>query len=259
MTLTAITRGVSPAINRCELGFLPRQKIDVTKAAAEHQEYEACLRDLGISVVSLPPEPELPDSMFVEDPAVVVAEVAVLTRMGAPSRRKETVTLEPVLARYRPLRWIEEPATLEGGDVLRLGSTLYVGLSARTNQAGIDQLSEFLRPFGYSVESVPIRGCLHLKSACTCLDPETALVNRSWLDPGVFQGLRIVEVPSLEPRAANVLAIGGTVLVPTAFPRTAALLERLGWKVRPLDISELMKAEAGLTCSSILVETGAIG
>jgi dimethylargininase len=259
LTLTAITRGVSPAINRCELGFLPRQKIDIRKAAAEHHEYEGCLRDLGVTVVSLPPEPDLPDSVFVEDPAVVVAEVAVMTRMGAPSRREEATALAPVLARYRPLRWMQEPATLEGGDVLRVGMTLYVGLSARTNQAGIDQLSEYLRPFGYSAEPVPIRGCLHLKSACTCLDPETALVNRSWLDPGVFQGLRIVEVPSLEPRAANVLAIGGTVLVPTAFPRTAALLERLGWKVRPLDISELMKAEAGLTCSSILVETGAIG
>ena len=135
MTLTAITRGVSPAINRCELGFLPRQEIDVEKASAQHQAYEACLRDLGVAVVSLPPEPDLPDSMFVEDPAVVVDEVAVMTRMGAASRRGEAATLAPVLARYRPLRWMKEPGTLEGGDVLRLGRTLYVGLSARTNQA----------------------------------------------------------------------------------------------------------------------------
>jgi dimethylargininase len=260
LTLTAITRGVSPAINHCELGFLPRQEIDVPKAAAQHHQYKACLRDLGLTVVSLPPEPDLPDSMFVEDPAVVVPEVAVMTRMGAPSRRDEASRLALVLARYRPLRWMREPATLEGGDVLRVGTTLYAGLSARTNQAGIGQLAEHLRPFGYSVQAVPVEGCLHLKSACTCLDGQTLLANRAWFDPGAFRSLRIVEVPSEEPRAANVLAVGGAVLVPAAFPRTAALLERLGWKVRPLDISELMKAEAGLTCSSILLETaGGIG
>jgi dimethylargininase len=258
--LTAITRGVSPAINHCELGFLPRQEIDVVKAAVQHQAYEACLRDLGVTVVSLPPVPDLPDSMFVEDPTVVVAEVAVMTRMGAPSRREEAAHLAPVLARYRPLRWIQEPATLEGGDVLQVGRTLYVGLSARTNREGIEQLAEHLRPFGYCVEAVSVRGCLHLKSACTCLDGETLLANRSWFDPETFRGIRVVDVPSEEPRAANVLAIGGSVLAPTAFPRTVALIERLGWRVRLLDISELMKAEAGLTCSSILLETGsAIG
>jgi dimethylargininase len=256
LTLTAITRGVSPAINRCELGFLPRQEIDVEKAAAQHQAYEACLRDLGVAVVSLPPEPDLPDSMFVEDPAVVVDEVAVMTRMGAASRRGEAATLAPVLARYRPLRWMKEPGTLEGGDVLRLGRTLYVGLSARTNQAGIDQLSEYLRPFGYFVRPVVVRNCLHLKSVCTRLDDRTLLANRAWFDPAAFQGLRIVDVPPDEPRAGNVLVIGRTVLVPAAFPRTAAMVERLGWKDRALDISELLKAEAGLTCSSILLETG---
>jgi dimethylargininase len=260
LTLTAITRGVSPAINNCELGFLPRQEIDVGKASAQHQAYEECLRDLGVTVVSLPPDPDLPDSVFVEDPAVVVDEVAIMTRMGAASRRGEATILAAVLARYRSLRWIKEPATLEGGDVLRIGRTVYVGLSARTNQAGLDQLSEYLRPFGYSVRPAPVRDCLHLKSACTRLDDRTLLANRAWFDPTAFQGLRIVDVPSEEPRAANVLAIGSTVLVPTAFPRTAAMLERLGWKVRLLEISELMKAEAGLTCSSILIERmGGIG
>jgi dimethylargininase len=255
LTLTAITRGVSPAINQCELGFLARQEIDVGKAAAQHHQYETCLRDLDVTVLSLPAEPALPDSMFVEDPAVVVPEVAVITRMGTPSRRGEAATLAPVLARYRPLRWIYEPATLEGGDVLHVGTMLYVGLSARTNQAGIEQLAEILRPFGYSVQPVLIQGCLHLKSACTSLDGENLLANRAWLDPGAFRDLRIVDVPSQEPRAANVLAVGRAVLVPATFPRTANLLARLGWKCRLVDISELMKAEAGLTCSSILFET----
>lgn len=194
--------------------------------------------------------------MFVEDPAVVVDEVAVMTRMGAESRRAESESLAVALARYRPVRWLREPATLEGGDVLRIGKTLYVGLSNRTNQAGIAQLEEELRPFGYSVRPVEVRACLHLKSACCWLGDRAILANREWLDTAAFDGLTIVDVPASEPRAANVLAVGETVLLPAAFPETARLIERLGWKVRTLDISELMKAEAGLTCSSILLETG---
>jgi dimethylargininase len=253
--LTAITRAVSPAINRCELGYLPRQQIDVSKAVEQHGQYEACLRELGLTVVSLPAEPELPDSMFVEDPAVVVREVAVMTRMGAASRRAESESLAAALAHYRPLRWMREPAMLEGGDVLRIGKTLYVGLSARTNHAGIAQLAEELRPFGYAVRPVEVRDCLHLKSACCALGDRAILANRAWIDTAPFDGLTIIDVPASEPRAANVLAIGDTVVVPASFPETARLIEQLDWKVRTVDISELMKAEAGLTCSSILIET----
>lgn len=254
--LTAITRAVSPAINRCELGYLPRQEIDLSKAAEQHRRYEECLGELGMAVVSLPAEPELPDSMFVEDPAVVVDEVAVMTRMGAQSRRGESKSLAEALARYRPLRWLREPATLEGGDVLRIGKTLYVGLSGRSNKAGIAQLEEELRSFGYSVRPVEVRGCLHLKSACCSLGDRAILANREWVDMGAFEGLPIIDVPASEPRAANVLTVGETVVVPASFPETAGLIERLDWKVRTLDISELMKAEAGLTCSSILLKGG---
>jgi dimethylargininase len=253
--LTAITRAVSPSINRCELGYLARQPIDVEKAAEQHKRYEECLRELGVSVVSLPAEPEMPDSMFVEDPAVVVNEVAVMTRMGAESRRKESDSLGAALAKFRPLRWMRQPATLEGGDVLRVESTLYVGLSTRTNHEGIAQLTAELARFGYSVRPVEVRGCLHLKSACCYAGDRTILANGNWIDTTIFRGFRVVDVPANEPRAANVLAIGGTVLVPAAFPATAELLLSLGHKVRALDISELMKAEAGLTCSSILFHT----
>lgn len=253
--LTAITRAVSPSINRCELGYLSRQPIDVDKAAEQHRQYEGCLRELGVSVVSLPAEPEMPDSMFVEDPAVVVNEVAVMTRMGAESRRKESDSLAAALATFRPLRWMRQPATLEGGDVLRIESILYVGLSARTNSDGVTQLATELAPFGYSVWPVEVRGCLHLKSACSYAGDQTILANSDWIDTTIFRGLRIIDVPREEPRAANVLAVGETVLVPAAFPATAEVLEGLGRKVRTLDISELMKAEAGLTCSSILFHT----
>jgi len=253
--LTAITRAVSPEINRCELGFLSRQPIDVPKAIEQHRAYEACLRDLGVEVISLPAEPGLPDCMFVEDPAVVVEQAAVMTRMGAESRRRETDRLSTVLARFRPLQWMRPPATLEGGDVLRLGSTLYVGLSARTNQAGIDQLAKVLEPFGYSVRAIAVRGCLHLKSGACAIGERRVLANRELVDTAAFEDCEIVDVPAEEPAAANVLTVGETALVPQAYPRTAELLQGFGWSIRRLDISELMKAEAGLTCSSILLET----
>ncbi len=253
--LTAITRGVSPNLNGCELSHLSRQAIDVDKAVEQHRMYESCLRDLGASVVALPADPDLPDSMFVEDPAVVVNEIAIITRMGAESRRGESEALADALAPFRPLRWMREPATLEGGDVLRAGTTLFVGRSGRTNAAGINRLAAELALFGYTVRPVEVRGCLHLKSACCRLDDQTLIANRDWFDTAPFEGFRIVDVPLEEPRAANVLAIGRTVLVPACFPRTAASIESLGFTVRTLDISELMKAEAGLTCSSILLET----
>lgn len=253
--LTAITRAVSPEINRCELGFLPRQEIDVARAVEQHRAYEACLRELGAEVISLPAEPGLPDCMFVEDPAVVVEQAAVMTRMGAESRRREADRLSTVLGRFRPLKWLREPATLEGGDVLRMGSTLYAGLSQRTNQAGIEQLRKIVEPFGYSLRAVGVRRCLHLKSGCCAIGDRLLLANREWIDTAAFDGCEIVDVPPEEPGAANVLTIGETALVPSAHPRTAQLLLRLGWKVRQLDISELMKAEAGLTCSSILLKT----
>jgi len=252
--LTAITRAVSPALNRCELEHLDRQEIDIAKAVAQHRYYEDCLRDLVAHVISLAAEPDLPDSMFVEDPAVVVNELALMTRMGAPSRRGESASLGEALGRFRPLRWMPEPATLEGGDVLQMGRTLFVGLSARTNAEGISWLAAQLEPLGYSVRAVPVRGCLHLKSACSSVGNRAILANRNWCDAARFEGFDILDVPRDEPRAGNVLAIGDTVMVPACFPATARLLEGLGWKIRTLDISELMKAEAALTCSSILFE-----
>src|SRR6202451_1675852 len=164
LRLVAVTREVSPAMNRCELSYLDRVDIDLGKAAEQHRQYEHCLRAMGANVIPLPAEPEMPDSVFVEDPAVVVEEVAILTRPGAESRRKEGESLAKTLARFRPLRWLEAPATLEGGDVMRAGKTLYVGASARTNAEGVAQLAVELKPYGYEVKAVEVRGCLHLKS-----------------------------------------------------------------------------------------------
>jgi len=249
---TALTRKVSPALGRCELEYLSRQEINIDKASVQHERYEACLSELGLRLVSLPAEPDLPDSMFVEDPAVVVDELAVITNMGNVVRRAESSTIATALAPFRELYSMHEPATLEGGDVLGVGRRVFVGLSTRTNRQGVDQLASALEPHGYAVIPVEVRGCLHLKSACCDLGNGAILANRAWVDITPFAEFRIVDVAPDEPGAANVLTIGDTVIAADAYPATAAILRRFGYRVRTLDISELMKAEAGLTCSSLI-------
>ncbi len=170
LMLIAITRGVSPTLEACELSFLPRERIDLQRAAQEHRQYEECLKSLGVRVIALPADPAFPDGVFVEDPAIVLDEIAVITRMGAESRRGEAVA---ILAALQPFRGnivhLRDPATLEGGDVMFAGKTLYVGLSQRTNRGGVAQLGEAVRAFGYDVVPVEVRGCLHFKSACCYL------------------------------------------------------------------------------------------
>jgi len=248
--LTAITRRVSASLHGCQLEYLGRVEIDVDLAAEQHRNYECSLAHLGVRVISLEPIPELPDSVFVEDPAVLLDEVAVITRMGADARRGESESLATALAQFRPLQWMSAPATLEGGDVMRIGRTLYVGISRRTNFEGAEQLASF----SYRVVPVEVRGSMHLKTACTSLGGGRVLANREWIDVSSLSECEILDVPGGEPWAANVLRVGNTVLVPAAHPRTAGLLERKGLQVRTVDISELAKAEAGLTCMSLLFD-----
>jgi dimethylargininase len=237
----------------CELEFLNREPIDLALAIEQHRQYQEILAELGAKVEILAAEPDLPDSVFVEDPAIILDEIAVMTRMGALSRRGEGESLARALTRYRELRYIVEPGTLEGGDVMRIGKTLYVGYSRRTNVAGIQQLATMLHPLGYFVVPVEVRGCLHLKTACTYVGEDTILANRAWMDADAFCSLKFLDVP--EPRGANALRIEATVLMPAAFPRTCDLLERSGFQVRRIDNSELLKAEAGVTCTSLIFET----
>jgi dimethylargininase len=253
--LTAITREVSPSINNCELTFHARQPIDVAKAVAQHQAYQDCLAELGVHIISLPAEPELPDAVFVEDPAVVVDEVAVISNMGAASRRPEARSLADPLARYRPLKFLVDPATLDGGDVMRIGRFMFVGLSQRTNREGITQLGDILRPYDYQVRQVEVTGCLHLKSACSYIGNKTILVNRSFIDAEQLREFKLIDVPDEEPGAANALLIKDVVIIPTSFPETRALLEQRGFRVRTIDLSELQKAEAGVTCTSLILRT----
>ena len=251
--MIAITRKVSPAIARCELTHLAREPIDLALAERQHAAYEASLRALGCRVASLPAEPDFPDSVFVEDAAVVVDELAVITRPGAPSRRGETESVAAALAPHRPVVAIEPPATLDGGDVLRLGRRVLVGRSSRSNAEGVAQLRALLAPHGYTVEGIAVSGCLHLKSAVTEVAPGAVLLNPAWVDPAIFAGTRLIEVDPGEPFAANALLVGGTAIYPSAFPRTAARLERVGVRLARVDVSELAKAEGAVTCCSLII------
>ena len=254
MTRIAITRGVSPAIEHCELVHQERRPIDVALASRQHRLYEEALAALGCRVEALPADPELADSVFVEDASVVLDEVAVITRPGAESRRPETAPIARALAPYRPLVSIVPPGTLDGGDVLRIGRTLYVGLSGRSNGAAIDQLSRALAPHGYAVRGVAVRGCLHLKSAVTAVDDDTVLVNPAWVDAAVFTGTHPIEIDPRERGAANVLRVGERVIYPASFPATRRRLAAAGVDVVEVDVSELQKAEGAVTCCSLVFD-----
>ena len=253
--LTAITRAVSPALTNCELTFLDRTPIDLTKAQQQHHAYEQLLEQLGAKVISLPAEPTLPDSMFVEDPAIVLDELAIIFPLGTASRRPEAATLAAALSKFRTIAEINPPASIEGGDILRINRTLYVGLSSRTNAEGIAQLTTIVAPHNYKVVAVPVTGCLHLKSAVTHLGRNVLLANRAWFDPTPFTNYFWLDVSPDEPHAANALTIGETIIFPASFQKTRARMESAGFRVTSLDISELQKAESGLTCSSLIFKT----
>ena len=249
----AITRPVSPTINECELTHLSRAEIDVELAQTQHRNYEKALAALGCDVRPLAPAPDLPDAVFVEDTAFVLDEIAVITRPGAASRRAERDSVAATLAQYRDLAWIDAPGTLDGGDILRLGRTVYVGQSKRTNRVGFEQLASRLKAFGYTVQAVSVRGCLHLKSAVTPVGPETLLINQDWIEPEMFGAFQLIDVAPPEPSGANALWLGDAVLYPAEHGATRQILENSGLAVKPVDVSELIKAEGGVTCCSLII------
>jgi dimethylargininase len=252
--LVALTRGVSPSIERCEVTHLDRESIDVGAAADQHRQYQECLVGLGCALRALPAEPNLPDCVFVEDTAVVVDELALVARPGAPSRRDEIPGVERALREYRQLVHVRPPGTLDGGDVLVVGRDIFIGLSARTNESGLRQARLAFEPLGYTVTGVPVRGCLHLKSAVGRVSPNTLLINRRWVDFEAFGDRRLIDVAPSEPRAAGALPIGDTVVFPAVFKRTRDRLTDAGIKTTTVGLSELAKAEAGVTCCSLIFE-----
>lgn len=248
----AVVRAPSPRLAEAELTHRDRVPIDVRVAAGQHAGYRALLERLGLRIVVAPELPQHPDGVFVEDTAVVVEDLAILARPGAPSRRGEVPSIR-VLLEGRGLRTtsIEVPGTLDGGDVLQVGADVYVGRTRRTNAAGIVQLGALLRPLGRRVVPVDVSGVLHLKSAVTALPDGSVVMAPGCVDASAFDGRAIRE--AAEPSGADVLLVKDTVVVAASAPRTAAMIEDLGFAVVTIDLSELEKAEAGVTCPSILL------
>ena len=251
--ILAITRDVSPRLNECEITHIDRAPMDVKVAQAQHDSYVRALKELGCAVLELPAEADLPDSVFVEDTAVILPEVALITRPGADSRKPETDSIIPMLKRYRELVFIEAPATVDGGDVLVVGKSIYVGLSTRSNQSAVDQMNDLLGKYGYKVQGVELHDCLHLKTAMTRVDDTTLLINRKWVDVENFEGYRLIDVDESEPFAGNCLPIGDAIIFPVEFPKTGAKLEAHGYKLKPVPADELAKAEGAVTCCSLVI------
>ena len=257
--LMAITREISPAIAGCQLTHLPRTPIDLAAATAQHAEYEWALVEAGCTVRRIDTAPDMADSVFVEDIAVAFDELTLLTRPGADGRRAETPGVMDALIRLqrlhdRPLVMIDEPGTVDGGDVLVAGRRVFVGVSRRTNAAGIDQVRRILERLDYVVLTVPVQRCLHLKSAVTAVAPDVLLINREWVPAELFDGLELVDVHPEEPHGADALMVGDRLVYPTAFPRTRERLHERGLRVRAVDMSELARAEGAMTCCSIVLD-----
>jgi len=254
----AFTRGVSPRLIDCELTFLGRQPIDLERAAAQHAAYERAIAGAGFELVRLPDLPDAADSVFVEDTAILLGDHAVITRPGAASRRAETDSTASALADRFELHRITR-GRIDGGDVLRIGRTIYVGQSSRTDCAGAVALANIAAPLGYEVVPVPLDACLHLKTAATYLGHDAdgcdvVLLNRDWIDPAIFGAAQIVACAPPEPFAANALKVSDRLIVSASHPQTSERLRARGFEVQEVDVSELEKAEAGLTCMSLIAE-----
>lgn len=250
--MIALCREVSASFDRA-LTMRPLEApIDVARARAQHAAYVAALRQAGAEVIVLPAEDALPDACFVEDTAVVAGGLALVTRPGAPSRQAEPAAVAAALAAHLPIETMHAPATLDGGDCLRLGARLYVGRSARTNAEGLARARAVFARRGIAVVELPAPGALHLKSVCSPLGEDAVLVAEGALPAGVFGGARELVVPAEEAPAANVVTVGKAALVAAGFPRTAGLVAAAGCDVLLVDNSELRKADSALTCLSIL-------
>jgi len=254
----AFTRAVSPRLPECQLTHLQRAPIDAVRAAAQHAAYETALRAAGLEIARLPELADDPDAVFVEDTAILLGEHAVITRPGAASRAGETRSTADGLRDYFKLHWIER-GHLDGGDVLRIGSRLYVGLSTRTNAEGVRSLAELAAPLGIEVIEAELRDCLHLKTGATNAGPDASgtpvlLYHAPSVAPSQFSGIEPIAVDDSEAAAANCVRAGDRLILPAGNPRTATRLRERGFTVVEVDVSELQKAESGVTCMSLIDE-----
>ena len=250
----AITREVSSRFNECEITHIDRTPIDLDIARKQHHEYVQTLAKIGCQIIELDEEQDLPDSVFVEDTAFILPEVAVITRPGADSRKPETESIIQALSSHRPLVHVVAPATVDGGDVLVLGKNIFIGMSTRSTPEAVTQLQGLLDNYGYTVVGVKLTDCLHLKTAVTRVDNNTLLINKNWVSPEHFTGFDLIDVDSSEPFAANCLPVKDVIIYPTTFPKTQKKLEQKGFKIVNVNLDELAKAEGAVTCCSLIIE-----
>jgi len=250
--LSAIMRRPGTGLANCQLAHQQRVPIDAALLQEQHRAYQRTLEDLGVTVTCLPPLEHHPDALYVEDCALVLDELAVITRPGTSSRRGEIESLASILSENRRLLHIEAPGTLEGGDILVDRKNIWVGLSQRSNQEGIAQLAAHLQPDRYTVARLRMQDCLHLKSAVTSLGQGRVLANRDWVDLAPLGDLEIIEVDATEPHGANVLSLANTLLCSASYPHTNDLLRNLGYQLQVVDLAEIHKMEASVTCLSLL-------
>ena len=218
---------------------------------AQHAEYMAALKSIGLEVILLEALPDHPDAYFVEDTAVVAANVAVITNPGADTRKGEEETIAPVLAKYRKIEKIRPPGTVDGGDVLQVGNRFFIGVSERTNHEGAHQLGYILKDYGYTYATVAVGKGLHFKSSVNYVGKNTLLVTGDFAGNDQFKRYDTIIVDREESYAANTLFINDHLLVPRGYPGTRKKLEVLGFNLVELDTSEVRKMDGGLTCMSI--------
>ncbi len=253
MTVRALTRDIPRTFSQALARTAPAQPIDLAEARDEHLAYRQALAACGVEVRMLPTDLACPDCVFVEDTAVIADGVALITRPGAPTRQPETAAVADALATACEVVHMKAPATLDGGDVMRIGRVFYVGRSTRTSDAGIAILERTFAPRGYRVVPLDLpTGVLHLKCVVSPLAEDTILLADASLPPELFAALRIVRVPEVETYAANAVAIGKDVIVAREFPRTHEVLHAAGFTLHPVPTSQVRKADGSLTCQSLL-------
>ena len=248
----ALVRGVAASFSSAVTGSPPDPPLAADLAAAQHASYVTALSAGGYVAVEIEPDEAHPDCCFIEDAAVVVGEHALVTRPGHPSRRGEADEVAPVLGEYVRLHHAKTPATIDGGDVMTVGTRVFVGLSQRTNAAGAAAIAAIAEPQAMTVNVVPVGSVLHLKSGLSALDDSAVLWHRRACDRDELTGLRVIEIEEADPEAANVVRLAdGRILVTAHHERTRAVVEALGFETVAVDVSELARADGGLTCMSI--------
>ena len=255
-TIIALTHAPPLDMSAALRTFIDVEPIDLDRVHAQHVAYRNALAAAGAEVVVLDVSREHPDAIFIEDVAVVLDEVAILTSMGAAARRPEVDAIAPTLRTYRSeIVRVELPASLDGGDVLLVGKTMLVGVTTRTNDAAVAALDAIGKCFGYRAKPVRVTGCLHLKTACTALPDGTLLARTKHIALEDVEGFPVVPIGDDEPGGANVVLVGEHVVMGAAFPRTTAMIRARGFEVTTVDLTELAKAEGSATCLSILLHT----